>query len=47
VHWRRGRGARPLLEIGGTLRRAAGPFAQTLELAGLGEEQQRQHRDPD
>jgi hypothetical protein len=41
------RGAHALLEIGGALRCTAGPFAQPLELAGLGEEQQRQNRDPD
>jgi hypothetical protein len=32
--------------LGGALRRAAGPLAQTSQLAGLGEDQQRQHRDP-
>jgi hypothetical protein len=36
-----------LLEVCGALGRTAGPLAQALELAGLGEDQQRQQRDPD
>jgi hypothetical protein len=39
--------ADPLLELRRALGRAAGPLAQALELAGLGERQQRQHRDAD
>jgi hypothetical protein len=38
------RGGHTLLEIGGALGRPSGPFAQPLELAGLGEDQQRQER---
>jgi hypothetical protein len=41
-----GLGADALLVLGGPLRRTAGPLAQPLQLAGLGEDQQRQHRDP-
>jgi hypothetical protein len=41
---RRGLGADPLLEIGGALGRAASPLAQPLDLARLGERQQREHR---
>jgi hypothetical protein len=38
-------GTNPLLELGGTLGRAAGPVAQALDLASLGEGQQRQDGD--
>ena len=39
--------AHALLELGGALGGAAGPLAQALELARLGEDEQRQHRDPE
>ena len=48
LHGRRGRGpagglAHALLELGGALGRTAGPFAEALDLARLGEVQERQH----
>ncbi len=36
-----GGGCDALLEVGGALGRAPGPLAQTLELASLGEDEQR------
>jgi hypothetical protein len=42
----RGLSGDALLMLGGALRRAASPFAQTFQLARLREDEQRQHRDP-
>ncbi|HKH78862.1 MAG TPA: hypothetical protein VJ996_02500 [Solirubrobacteraceae bacterium] len=40
LHARSGHAAHALLEIGGALRGTTGPFAQPLQLARLGKEQQ-------
>ena len=40
-----GGGGHTLLELGGPLGRTPGPLSQALELPGLREDQQRQHRD--